>query len=211
VNSLVDKPVGVSLSVTPTVIDDENILLNVKVARSFVQLPAQGVTGAAVSTSRNVVTASITAKYGETIVLSGLTERELMRGDSGVPVLKDIPGIQYMFDRTSKVDFFRTVMVLITPRKPVADSTAIDGINEEKNQRKTRGISPAKKYQFHWRAEEYEKILNKYAPNLDAVIETLETNQLYKGFKGTDLVDSNWAAKSRKEKLLIDLERLFWR
>jgi len=210
VNQLIDKPIGVSLSITPTIIDDENILLAIKVARSFVQIPAVGVSGAAVSTSRNSVSANITAKFGQTIILSGLTERELMRSDSGVPVLKDIPGVQYMFDKTTSVDFFRTVMVMITPRKPVTDSSDIDGVKNEKKER-ALGISPTKKYQFHWRVEEYENILNKYAPNLDSVLDTLETNKLYQGFKSKDLIDTNWSTMPKMQQLLQDLKLLLVR
>ena len=201
---LVDKPIGVSMSITPTILDDENVLLAVKVVRSFVEIPAVGIVGAAVSASRNSVTANVSAKFGQTIVISGLTERELLRGESGVPILKDIPGVQYLFDKYTSVDFFRTVMVMITPRKPVADSTDIREIYKEQTERKP-GESPTKKYAFHWRVEEYDKALARSAPNLDQVLDTLQTNRLYLGLKDKDLVDTNWAAKSKLERMLHDL------
>jgi hypothetical protein len=201
---LVDKPIGVSMSITPTILDDENLLLAVKVVRSFVEIPLVGIVGAAVSASRNSVTANVSAKFGQTIVISGLTERELLRGDSGVPVLKDIPGVQYLFDKYTSVDFFRTVMVMITPRKPVADSTDIREVYKEQAEKRS-GQSTTKKYAFHWRIEEFDKALARSAPNLDQVLETLSTNRLYLGLKDKDLIDTNWAAKSKLERMLHDL------
>jgi len=201
---LVDKPIGVSMSITPTILDDDNVLLAVKVVRSFVEIPAVGIVGAAVSASRNSVTANVSAKFGQTIVISGLTERELLRGESGVPILKDIPGVQYLFDKYTSVDFFRTVMVMITPRKPVADGADVREIYKERTERKP-GESPVKKYAFHWRVEEYDKALARSAPNLDQVLDTLQTNRLYLGLKDKDLVDTNWAAKSKLERMLHDL------
>ncbi len=209
-STLVDKQIGVSFSITPTIIDQDNVMLSVKAVRSFVEPPAAGTTGVALSTSRNSVTANITARFGETVILSGLTERELIRSDSGVPVLKDIPGVQYMFSSASSTDFFRTVMIMITPRKPVMSDADMAAVEQEKQLRKTSDKSIRKTYAFYWRIEEYEKVLSKYAPNLDSTIETLESNELYKSFKGKDLVDTNWATKSRMDVLLHDIGQVLW-
>lgn len=207
---LVDKPIGVSFSITPTIIDDDSLMLSVKAVRSFVQSPAKGTTGVALSVSRNSVTANVTARFGETVILGGLSERELFRSNSGVPVLKDLPGIQYMFSENTTTDFFRTVMIMITPRKSVTNDADVEAARNERNASKLSGQSIRKKYAFYWRVEEYEKVLAKYAPNLDATMDTLETNELYKSFKAKDLVDTNWAAKPRLEVLLYDLGKVLW-
>lgn len=209
-STLVDKQIGVSFSITPTIIDRDNVMLSVKAVRSFIEPPAAGTSGVALSTSRNSVTANLTAKFGETVILSGLTERELIRSESGVPVLKDIPGVQYMFSNDSSTDFFRTVMIMITPRKPVTSDADMAAVEREKELRKTSGKSARKTYAFYWRIEEYEKVLSKYAPNLDATIETLENNELYRSFKSKDLVDTNWATKSRMDVLLHDISQVLW-
>lgn len=209
-STLVDKQIGVSFSITPTIIDRDNVMLSVKAVRSFIEPPAAGTSGVALSTSRNSVTANLTAKFGETVILSGLTERELIRSESGVPVLKDIPGVQYMFSNDSSTDFFRTVMIMITPRKPVTSDADMAAVEREKELRKTSGKSARKTYAFYWRIEEYEKVLSKYAPNLDATIDTLENNELYRSFKSKDLVDTNWATKSRMDVLLHDISQVLW-
>ena len=185
-------------------------MLAIKAVRSFIEQPAAGTASVALSTSRNSVTANVVAKFGETIILSGLNERELVRGASGVPVLRDIPGIQYMFANDTSSDFFRTVMVMVTPRKPVRNDQDMANARLEKIKAQTLGRSISKKYEFYWRVDDYDKFLSKSAPNLDTVIDTLETNNLYKAFKSKDLIDTNWAAESKFAQFMHDFETMFW-
>jgi tetratricopeptide (TPR) repeat protein len=205
VSTLVDRQIGVSFSITPTFIDDDHMLLTVKAVRSFIEPPTAGTTGVALETSRNAVTASLVTTFGDTVVLSGLTERELVRTSSGVPILKDIPAAQYVFANKSSTDFFRTIMIMITVRKPVTNLADIEEVKAEQAERERTGLSPIKKYAFFWRIEEFDKFISKYAPNLDTAIDTLDTNQLYRNFKSKDLTDTNWASKPRLQVLVHDL------
>jgi len=209
--TVADKPIGVSLSVTPTFIDEETVMLSVKAVRSFVEPNVSSSSQVILSTSRNSVNANLIAKFGDTIILSGLTEREIVRGDSGVPVLKDIPGIQYMFQNYVTTDFFRTVMIMISLRKPVMGDEEIQGIALEKEVREKTGLPQRRKYAFYWRIADYEKFLSLAAPNLDHALETLETNNLYQSFKSKDLTDTNWAAKPKLDRFLNQLGDLIYR
>ena len=88
-------PTGVSLSVTPTFIDDETMMLAVKASRSFIaNTTAIGGFNAGIGIAQHAVTANVRVKYGETLVLDGLTDRESSRNQDGVPILQDIPIIQ---------------------------------------------------------------------------------------------------------------------
>jgi type II secretory pathway component GspD/PulD (secretin) len=98
ISNLVEKPVGLSVSITPTIIDDDTVMIAVRLVRSFIQIPTAGTSNVLVQTSRNSSSASIIARYGETVVLGGLSERETYSTDSGVPVLKNIPIVQYLFN-----------------------------------------------------------------------------------------------------------------
>ena len=85
--SVIDKPVGVSLSVTPTFVNKNTMLLAVKATRSYIEPGNNNSTFAQVmQTSRNTVTADVLIDYGQTLVLNGLSERELDDSSSGVPV-----------------------------------------------------------------------------------------------------------------------------
>ena len=209
-STVTDRQVGISLSVTPTFVDDDTVMLAVKATRSFVQ-PGVAVGssfGQQLNTSRNAVTANVSVKFGETLILSGLTEREVQRGDSGVPVLKNVPGLQYLFDSVVNSDFNRTVLIMITPRKPIANEADLE---KARRDLADKGSSRAKRYAFHWRLKEYEEVLARYAPNLDTVVLSLRNNQLYRNFSSRDLVDDTWAAQEPLKKLTRDLKELIYR
>ncbi len=206
VASLVDKQVGVSFSVTPTFIDDDHVLLTVRAARSFVTAPATGTAGVALSQSRLTTSANLMVSPGQTVILSGLAERERVRGNSGVPVLRDIPGVQLFFTNDRKEDYFRTVMVMLTMRKPVVSAEDIAGVAAEQLARKTTGVPQIKKYGFYWRVDEYANVLSRSAPNMDAAIDALFNNKLYQTFKSRDLNDTDWAAQSRIKVLVRDFK-----
>jgi tetratricopeptide (TPR) repeat protein len=206
---LVDKQVGVSFSVTPTFIDDDHVLLTVKTARSFVTAPAVGTTGVALSQSRLATSANLMVSPGQTVILSGLAERERVRGKAGVPVLRDIPGVQYFFANDQNLDYFRTVMVMLTMRKPVVSAEDIAGVEAEKLARKITGVPQIKKYGFYWRVDEYAKTLSRSAPNMDAAIDALFSNKLYQTFKSSDLDDKDWASVGRIQSIRNDLKGIF--
>lgn len=117
--------VGVSLSVTPTFIDDEHMLLNVKAARTFFEpITGSSTFSQSVQTSRNTVSAASSVKVNETLILSGLVESEVISGSSGVPLIKDIPGIKNLFSRNTQQSYKKSVLILITPRRvPSYDRT----------------------------------------------------------------------------------------
>lgn len=209
-STITDRQVGISLSVTPTFVDDDTVMLAVKATRSFVQ-PGVSVGssfGQQLNTSRNAVTANVSVKFGETLILSGLTEREVQRGDSGVPVLKNVPGLQYLFDSVANSDFNRTVLMMITPRKPIVNETDLEKARRDVTD---KGVSRSKRYAFHWRIKEYEEVLARYAPNLDTVMLSLDNNQLYRNFSSRDLVDDTWAAQEPIKKFIRDLKEMLYR
>jgi hypothetical protein len=154
------------------------------------------------------VTANVIARFGDTIVLGGLNERELVRGDSGAPILKDIPGMQYLFSQNVSTDYFRTVLVLVTPRKPISNET--DRALAMKEKIESEGKSGSKRYSFYWRIEDYEKYLSKSAPNFDVAVETLNNNNLFTSFKAKDLVDTNWSRKPKLEQMVHSISELLW-
>ena len=99
--TLVEHPAGISLSVTPTFVDDQQVLLSVRVARSYF-VNGSDLRGDTIIKSRNAVSANVLMKMGETLILSGLTERQLNESKYGVPLLKDIPVLQYLFSTEMK-------------------------------------------------------------------------------------------------------------
>lgn len=120
--------VGVSLSITPTFIDDEQMLLNVKAARTFFEpITGSSTFSQSIQTSRNMVSAATRVRVNETLILSGLAESEVISGSSGVPLIKDAPGIKHLFSRSTEQSYSKSVLILITPRHvPAYEKTLQD-------------------------------------------------------------------------------------
>jgi Flp pilus assembly secretin CpaC len=115
-----DDEVGVKLSVTPTLLDDGRVKMDVSAERKFLNTPDSSYTGftSKLESSRTTVSATVAMHFGETLILSGLSEKETEKIRDGVPLLQDIPVIQYLFSRKTTKDFTKSVMILLTPRQP---------------------------------------------------------------------------------------------
>ncbi|HAT72523.1 MAG TPA: hypothetical protein DCS63_06885 [Elusimicrobia bacterium] len=109
---------GVTLSVTPTFLPSGRIMMEVTAGRSFFELGAVGTFKESVRTSKNSVTANVVMSPHQTLVLSGLREKQTTETKSGVPLLRDIPLLQYLFSNEKTMDFHKSVVILISPRRP---------------------------------------------------------------------------------------------
>ena len=102
------------LEITPHVIDGENMKMKILVKKDEVD-PSRTVQGNPYIIKKQTDTTLI-VKDGETIVISGLSKHSSSGGDSGVPWLKDIPGLGYLFKGESKTNKLEKVLIFITPR-----------------------------------------------------------------------------------------------
>ena len=172
-------PTGVSLSVTPTFVDDETMMLAVKASRSFISnTAAVGGFNAGIGVAQHAVTANVRVKYGETLVLDGLTDREFNRGQNGVPVLQDIPIIQYLFNNVTRMQYAENVLVLITPRKLIADAKDLKSI-EEAELKREKGELTSKEYSIYESIKVYQNAVTQMYPNLDGAIGALDRDSAY--------------------------------
>ncbi len=202
-STLADRPVGVSLAVTPTFIDDETLLVSVRAARSFLEQVDFNVSfGQSMQTSRNSVTANVALKFGQTLILSGLSEREVERSSAGVPVLQDIPLLQYLFRNKTTQNFTRSVLVLITPRKPLTDRAEMLHAIEE------RQAGKGGRYSLLHNIEEHLKHTQSASPNLDTVYSHQLDNSLYLQFRSGDVNAENWIRLPRLEQFFRDIAGL---
>jgi hypothetical protein len=118
---LVNIPIGTNLIVTPTFIDDNSMLIAVNIGRSaFQPLSAGSSFSQQTQTSRSTAQANALMKFGETLIISGLDEKELSDFDSRVPVLGSLPGFNYFFGKSSEQKKHTSALVMLTPRKPTA-------------------------------------------------------------------------------------------
>jgi len=115
----VQKEVGVKLAVTPEVLPDDMLRLHVVAERTFLTDPSNSVVFEfRLDTTKTNVNSTVTMKFGETLILGGLSERETSKSADGVPGLMDIPVLNYLFSQRVERQFERSIMILMTPRRP---------------------------------------------------------------------------------------------
>ncbi|HAB08669.1 MAG TPA: secretin, partial [Alcanivorax sp.] len=118
------KEFGVGLSLTPTVISDEQIILKVAPEVSELDFSAGVETGGVAVPGLRVRRAETTVSLapGETFIISGLVSRSTINNSDRIPGLGNIPVLGAFF-RSSRIsrDDKELVMVvtphLVTPRK----------------------------------------------------------------------------------------------
>ena len=198
-STIVDKPVGVSLAITPTFVDDDSILLSIRATRSFIEAGLTSGSSVLLQQTRNMVNASALLKYGESFVLSGLVEREIDATDSGVPVLGEIPIIQYLFKRDERLDFRRQILTLVTVRKIVPSEANADRRN---------AISRPGEISSHKLAGKIDEFfrLQKSRPVIDELLELLpKDNSIYRRLMERDVIQESWTNRNRLELILKEL------
>jgi len=137
-----DRPVGVGLAVTPTFIDSETVALAIRVQRSFIEDVNLNINfNQSLQASRNVVSANVVLKMGQTLILSGLSEQETQRSFGGVPVLKDIPLLGNLFKSRSEIRTRTELAIFVTPYIVRSDADA-DAIRERIRSRMNQDTLP---------------------------------------------------------------------
>lgn len=114
VNSIEYRDTGVILKVTPRVNDSGLVLLDI----------SQEISDVSTTTSSNLdsptiqqrkVSSSVAVQDGQTVALGGLIRDNIKRGDSGVPLFKDVPVLGALFGTNTNSRDRTELLVLLTP------------------------------------------------------------------------------------------------
>ncbi|HEY2986868.1 MAG TPA: secretin and TonB N-terminal domain-containing protein [Candidatus Binatia bacterium] len=113
-------PVGIILSVTPQVSSDGFVLMNISVKSSSIAdspTVSSGTTGVVPfdELSREAIS-NVLVRDGETIVIGGILKDLKKHTESGIPWLKDIPVLGWLFKNQSWEKDYEELVVFITPR-----------------------------------------------------------------------------------------------
>jgi Tfp pilus assembly protein PilF len=110
--------VGIELKARPIEIDDSGAKLKISAERSFLQDQPVGTFAEGLSTFRQFVSATARVKFGETLVLSGLSENVTDSTGSKTPIIGDLPLIGRAFNQRTKDQRRGAVLILVTPSRP---------------------------------------------------------------------------------------------
>ena len=105
---------GVLLRVRPVIHAGDRIDLDISQEVSSAELTTTGVTSSPTIRKRSVET-KLSLRDGATVMLGGLISETNTDSDSGVPILKDIPGLGNFFKKSGRSRARTELVVLITP------------------------------------------------------------------------------------------------
>ncbi len=107
------------LEVTPHMIDDDTLTMDILTRKDAPDFSVN-VEGNPLIHRKEAKTHLI-LNDGETTVIAGLSKNNLANSNSGIPILKNIPIIGYLFKYKSRADNNEEMMIFITPR--IVDET----------------------------------------------------------------------------------------
>jgi tetratricopeptide (TPR) repeat protein len=184
-----EKRYGVKLTVLPQIMANGMIRLSIDASRTFLKPPSANIGFTyKLEISEILANANVVMRMGDTLVLGGLSEKESTTNRDGVPLLQDVPGLQYLFSQQNKTDYQRSVLILITPRP-----ASYTWLSEEaqsaiaKDSAKDGGVSPG----LDVLRARYSDWFKPY-PNLASVFHHLNYADLYREFRTGDVTLERW-------------------
>lgn len=175
-----DKRFGIKLSVTPTFLPQGRVQLKVEAQRTSLNASSETSRVAyQIEIGELTANANVVMNLGETLLLSGLSEKTKTSTRDGVPGLQDVPGVQYLFSNKKTNDLQRSALILITPRAPV--QIAEDTANESRSMA-IRMKELRDKFGF----------VNNNPGNVEAAMTQLQSNQFFREFRQGDVVMERW-------------------
>lgn len=110
------KDVSVSIDVTPQITPNSSILMDVNIKKEdLISFTSIGGSDTPV-TSKLESDTKVLIGNGETLVIGGMFKKDKREGESGYPLLKDIPVVGSAFKTQTKDVLTSEVMIFITPR-----------------------------------------------------------------------------------------------
>jgi type II secretory pathway component GspD/PulD (secretin) len=200
-SALIEKPIGVGLTVTPTILDSETVILNLALARTFLEVASNVAPSLnqTLQTSSTLLNTSVVLKFGETLIVSGITSTDRLRNNQGVPLLEKLPVIQYLTSNRLDTDNEKSVIVLLTPRRPSFTQNGAQGIvDREKDDDETRWVK--------------KMLRKKYTPpsNTASTLAHLVFNRYYRYIRRGDAVGEPWTEYKSTEGQIKILKEFLW-
>lgn len=173
-----DKRFGIKLAVTPNFLPQGRVQLKVEAQRTSLNASSENPRVAyQIEIGETTANANVVMNMGDTLVLSGLSEKSSSSTRDGVPSLQDVPVIQYLFSNKRTNDIQRSVLILVTPRAPVQIAESGEG-----DPMATRMKALRERFGF----------VNNTPANIEAVMAQLQGNDFYREFRQGDVSMEHW-------------------
>ncbi len=104
---------SLSLEVTPHITPDGSVLMKIKATRNSVGTVPTGATAPSIYTKE--ASTEVIVKDGETTVMGGIIISDTKNSSGGIPFLKDVPVLGWLFKNKSVSDSQKELLIFITP------------------------------------------------------------------------------------------------
>ncbi|WP_373290766.1 type IV pilus secretin PilQ [Shewanella gelidii] len=110
------KKAVLSLRVTPQITPDNRVILDLEITQDSRGETVDTPTGPAVAIDTQRIGTQVLVDNGETIVLGGIYQQNLISRVSKVPVLGDIPLVGFLFRNSSDQNERQELLIFVTPK-----------------------------------------------------------------------------------------------
>lgn len=114
--SVTFKKAVLSLRVTPQITPDNRVILDLEITQDSQGKTVETPTGPAVAIDTQRIGTQVLVDNGETIVLGGIYQQNLISRVSKVPVLGDIPLVGFLFRNTTDKNERQELLIFVTPK-----------------------------------------------------------------------------------------------
>ena len=105
------QDIGITLRVTPHVTANRQVLMDVYAEQQVLQ----SITVAGPNVAKRNSTNQVLVGDGETAVISGLTQTQIVKNRTGIPFLMNLPGIGKIFSQSDSQERKQDLLILVTP------------------------------------------------------------------------------------------------
>lgn len=110
------KPLQLKLDVTPQITNDGSVIMNVAVMREFRGADVSTAGAGAFAVNSREAKTKVLVKNGQTAVIGGIYQSDAIDGTSGVPWIRKMPLIGWMFGTDASFKTKSELLVFLTPR-----------------------------------------------------------------------------------------------
>lgn len=126
------REIGVSVSVTPTILPDDTIRMSLRPRSAQVVDFIQGQTGNLYPrVNESTVTTTARVPNGHSLLIGGFYEESTNNKSNKVPVLGDIPAVNLLFKNESTEKQNTSLVFIVTPKLYRPDSSGTDRLSHE--------------------------------------------------------------------------------
>ena len=110
VGSVVTKKAVLGLTVTPQITPDDRVFMDVFITQDEFVAPLDP------TINTKQINTQVLLENGETVVIGGIYQQNILYGETKVPLLGDIPLLGYLFKKKTERDLRSEIIFFLTPK-----------------------------------------------------------------------------------------------